>query len=185
MCTDSAQRLPTACIPDSESCRASPSSTSSAPQSGRPVATARRNRGRPFDRPDSTGSTESDAIDAIDRQVLGYVTRRTMPISGRTAGVASSTGRKTTSPSATATAGGGPIRTGSPARRYPYVAGPGPPHDRHPPARATSVWVPGANDRAMVALLRPACESRDSPPSCAGAGHSPVLILPAASLALL
>jgi GNAT superfamily N-acetyltransferase len=111
----------------------------------------------PFGRPDSADSAdsaESDAIDAIDREVLGYAhpaDHAYLRANGRTGfvyrtddgpvgyGYSSEAGRF------------GPVALLDDTLTAPIL---GHLMTAIRPRGATSVWVPGANDRAMVALLR-------------------------------
>ena len=108
----------------------------------------------PFGRPDSADSAESDAIDAIDREVLGYAhpaDHAYLRANGRTGfvyrtdddlvgyGYSSEAGRF------------GPVALLDDTLTAPVL---GHLMTAIRPRGATSVWVPGANDRAMVALLR-------------------------------
>ena len=112
----------------------------------------------PFGRSDAAGSAgvaDSDAIDAIDRQVLGYAhpaDHSYLRANGRTGfvyrtdedapigyGYSSEAGRF------------GPVALLDDTLMAPVL---GHLMTAIRPRGATSVWVPGANDRAMVALLR-------------------------------
>ena len=109
----------------------------------------------PFDRPDSTGSTESDAIDAIDRQVLGYVhpeDHAYLRANGRSGFVYRTEDDEPIGYGYSSEAGRfGPVALLDDTLTSPVL---GHLMTAIRPRGATSVWVPGANDRAMVALLR-------------------------------
>ena len=112
----------------------------------------------PFGPPGSSGSTDSaaiQAIDAIDRQVLGYAHQADhtfLRTSGRTGFVYRTDDNEPVGYGYSSEAGRfGPVALLDDTLTAPVLG--------HlmtviRPRGATSAWVPGANDRAMVALLR-------------------------------
>jgi GNAT superfamily N-acetyltransferase len=115
----------------------------------------------PFGRPDSARSTdssdsaESGAIDAIDREVLGYAhsaDHAYLRANGRTGFVYRTDDDRPVGYGYSSEAGRfGPVALLDDTLTAPVL---GHLMTSIRPRGATSVWVPGANDRAMVALLR-------------------------------
>jgi hypothetical protein len=104
----------------------------------------------PLDRPEIAA-----AIDAIDRQVLGYahpVDHAHIRAVGRTGFIFRTESGEALGYGYSSEAGRfGPVATLDDTLTAPIIG-----HLMHNirPRGATSAWVPGANDRAMVALLR-------------------------------
>jgi GNAT superfamily N-acetyltransferase len=109
----------------------------------------------PFGPSGSAGSTDQNAIDVIDRQVLGYAHQADhafLRASGRTGFVYRTDDDAPVGYGYSSEAGRfGPVALLDDTLTAPVL---GHLMTAIRPRGATSVWVPGANDRAMVALLR-------------------------------